>query len=87
MVAVADPQFGGVAGAAYVACYHQSCDDLANLDRRALKANSAAVAHAIAKYSRSTRSVNGDSTGHEPPPAAARQARSHHRHPGDPVAR
>ena len=80
-------QFGGEAGAAYDACYHQSCDDLANLDRRALKANSAAVAHAIAKYSRSTRSVNGDSTGHEPPPAAARQARSHHRHPGDPVAR
>ena len=80
-------QFGGEAGAAYDACYHQSCDNLANLDMRALKANSAAIAHAIAKYSRSTRSVNGDSTGHEPPPVEARQARAHHRHPGDPVAR
>ena len=29
-------QFGGEAGAAYDACYHQSCDNLANLDTRAL---------------------------------------------------
>jgi hypothetical protein len=60
-------QFGGTAGEAYDECYHSECDDLGNVNRRALKANTAAIAHAVAKYARSTRSVNGNDTGHEPP--------------------
>ncbi len=79
--------FGGQAGEAYDSCYHQPCDDLGNVSRRALKANTTAIAHAIWKYARSTRSVNGNSNGHEPPTDETRQSRGHHRHPGDPVAR
>ena len=60
-------QFGGTAGVAYDECYHSECDDLGNLDRRALRANTAAIAHALAKYARSTSSVNGSETGHQPP--------------------
>ena len=80
--------FGGTAGEAYDPCYHQSCDDLGNLSMRALKLNSKAIAHAVAKYARSTRTVNGDRSGHEPPaPTATRRAQHQHHHPGDPVAR
>ena len=80
-------KFGGTAGEAYDSCYHASCDDLGNLSMRALKVNSKAVAHAIAKYARSTRSVNGDRNGHEPPAPEATRGRSSHRDPGDPFAR
>ncbi len=83
--------FGGVAGEAYDPCYHAECDDLGNLSMDALRANTAAIKHAITKYARSTRSVNGDRTGHRPPPAAPRSsahhAGHHHGHPGDPAAR
>jgi Zn-dependent M28 family amino/carboxypeptidase len=64
--------FGGTAGEAYDSCYHQDCDDLGNVSRAALKANTAAIMHAVMKYARSTTSVNGDSTGHEPPAPDAR---------------
>ena len=63
--------FGGTAGEAYDPCYHQSGDDLGNVSREALRANLAAILHAVERYARSTRSVNGESTGHEPPPPAA----------------
>ncbi|WP_372728939.1 M28 family peptidase [Nocardioides sp.] len=83
-------QFGGTAGEAYDPCYHAACDDMTNLSRRALRANTAAIAHMVARFARSTRAVNGDSTGHEPP-AEPRHAHAHprhqHRHAEDPVKR
>ncbi len=38
--------FGGTAGEAYDPCYHQACDDIANLNVRSLNEMSDAVAHA-----------------------------------------
>jgi Zn-dependent M28 family amino/carboxypeptidase len=38
--------FGGEAGAAHDPCYHRACDDLDNLDEKALKQFSDAAAHA-----------------------------------------
>ena len=40
----------------------------------------AAIVHSVMKYARSTKSVNGNDTGHEPPPAAA-SAGPRHRAP------
>ena len=59
--------FGGTAGEAYDECYHQDCDDIGNVSRRALKANLGAIMDSVKRYARTTRTVNGDSTGHEPP--------------------
>jgi Zn-dependent M28 family amino/carboxypeptidase len=67
--------FGGTVGEAYDECYHAACDDLGNVNRSALTANLAAILHAAKTYAKSTKSVNGTRTGHEPPPDAARSAR------------
>ncbi len=67
--------FGGTAGVAYDECYHSACDDLGNVSRAALTANTAAMLHAVKAYAKSTKSVNGKRTGHEPPADAARSAR------------
>jgi Zn-dependent M28 family amino/carboxypeptidase len=74
--------FGGTAGEPYDSCYHGSCDDLGNVSRAAMKANSAAIWHLVKKYARSTRSVNGKRTGHQPPPATAARA-THAKHSHD----
>jgi Zn-dependent M28 family amino/carboxypeptidase len=76
--------FGGTAGVAYDPNYHQVGDTIGNVNRKALTANLAAIKNSVFKYARSTRSVNGDRTGHEPPPPTARAARSHadHHHQG-----
>jgi Zn-dependent M28 family amino/carboxypeptidase len=66
--------FGGTAGEAYDECYHAACDDLGNVSRAALTANLAAMLHAVKTYARSTKAVNGNRSGHEPPPDAARSA-------------
>jgi Zn-dependent M28 family amino/carboxypeptidase len=52
-------KWGGTAGVAYDACYHQACDNLGNIDRRALGRNAGAVAHAVGLYATSTEAVNG----------------------------
>ncbi|MFL6142035.1 MAG: M28 family metallopeptidase [Labedaea sp.] len=52
-------KWGGVAGAAYDACYHQSCDNLGNLDRTVLDSNADAVAWVLAGYAISTEDING----------------------------
>ncbi|MCD0453671.1 M28 family peptidase [Actinocorallia sp. API 0066] len=39
-------RFGGTAGKPYDPCYHRACDTLANLNRRALRVNLGAMAHA-----------------------------------------
>jgi Zn-dependent M28 family amino/carboxypeptidase len=51
--------FGGTAGVAYDACYHQACDTIANVNVDAIDHNSDAIAHAILTYGMSTQSVNG----------------------------
>ncbi len=52
--------FGGVAGAAYDACYHAACDDTNNLSIEALDQMSDAVAHLTVTYAMSTFAVNGE---------------------------
>lgn len=42
--------WGGTAGEAYDPCYHQACDTLDNVDRKALEANADAVAHATLTF-------------------------------------
>ena len=56
-------KWGGSAGVAYDACYHQACDDLGNLDRTALERTSDAIAWVTATYAISTEDVNGVSPG------------------------
>lgn len=62
--------FGGTAGVAYDACYHQACDGLTNTNRDAIDFNSDAIAHAVLTYARDlssltapvTSAVRGDGT-------------------------
>jgi Zn-dependent M28 family amino/carboxypeptidase len=51
--------YGGKAGVAFDPCYHQACDDIGNVSRRALKQMAPAVADAVARYSVSTDSLGG----------------------------
>ncbi|WP_079122942.1 M28 family peptidase [Streptomyces abyssalis] len=43
--------WGGQAGAAYDGCYHQECDDLDNVNRKALDLNVKVIADAVGHYS------------------------------------
>ncbi len=43
-------QFGGRAGQMYDSCYHQSCDDLSNIDRPELRRNTGALAWTIGRF-------------------------------------
>jgi hypothetical protein len=65
-------KWGGQAGVAYDRCYHQACDGMDNLDRRALERNADAMAWVVATYGVSTRDVNGEHSGR--PRADARAA-------------
>ncbi|MGK5499967.1 M28 family metallopeptidase [Streptomyces sp. URMC 125] len=49
--------WGGEAGVAYDACYHQACDDLRNVNRKALDANVDVIAHAVGVYAWDTGSL------------------------------
>ncbi len=60
--------YGGVAGVAYDHCYHQACDDLDNVNMKAVDEMSDAVAHAILTYAMSTQTVNGGHKGHPTSP-------------------
>jgi Zn-dependent M28 family amino/carboxypeptidase len=51
--------YGGTPGEAYDPCYHQACDDIDNVSKRALGQMSDAIAHAVFTFAMSTRSVNG----------------------------
>lgn len=46
-------RFGGEAGVAYDACYHQACDNLDNLNIEPWLVNTQAIAHAVGFYARS----------------------------------
>ncbi|MEU6641245.1 M28 family metallopeptidase [Saccharomonospora sp. NPDC046836] len=51
--------WGGQAGVAYDSCYHQSCDDLDNVDLVALDRMADAMAWTVGKYALSTEDLNG----------------------------
>jgi Zn-dependent M28 family amino/carboxypeptidase len=51
--------YGGTPGEAYDPCYHQACDDIDNVSKRALGQMSDAIAHSIYTLGMSTKSVNG----------------------------
>ncbi|MEI8407235.1 MULTISPECIES: M28 family metallopeptidase [unclassified Kribbella] len=49
--------FGGTAGVAYDACYHQACDTIANPNLTALDINSDAIADSTARYAFNLTSI------------------------------
>ncbi|WP_433830334.1 M28 family metallopeptidase [Actinoplanes sp. CA-015351] len=51
--------WGGVAGESFDPCYHIACDDIGNLDYKALEINSDLIAFAQLTFAFSTESVNG----------------------------
>ncbi len=52
--------FGGTAGEAYDACYHQACDDINNINMRAINQFTNAMADVTARYGTSTRALQAD---------------------------
>ena len=60
--------YGGTAGAAYDACYHQACDTIDNLSKRALSQFGKAAAHAVLYFAMTKENVR---------PAAAAATASH----------
>ncbi|MGH9132433.1 MAG: M28 family peptidase, partial [Ilumatobacteraceae bacterium] len=52
-------KWGGEAGIPFDPCYHQECDNLGNVNRDAVDANSDALAWTVASYGVSTEDVNG----------------------------
>ncbi len=53
-------RFGGTAGEAYDACYHQACDTVGNVNMRAINQFSDAMADAVARFGRSTSALQAD---------------------------
>ncbi|KAL0074385.1 hypothetical protein F4703DRAFT_1366302 [Phycomyces blakesleeanus] len=51
-------KYGGEAGVAYDSCYHESCDDINNLNHHAFLLHARGLAHALAVYSQSTESID-----------------------------
>ncbi|MWB98003.1 M28 family metallopeptidase [Agromyces seonyuensis] len=51
--------WGGVAGESYDQCYHQACDTIENIDKKALYTNLGAVGTAVLEFAGSTEAVNG----------------------------
>ncbi|MEO3799379.1 M28 family metallopeptidase [Nonomuraea sp. B1E8] len=49
--------FGGTAGTAYDACYHQACDTIRNVSRTALDVNADAIADSAARFAFDLRSI------------------------------
>lgn len=75
--------FGGEAGEAYDACYHQACDDLSNVNMTAVRVNTKAIASLVGTYAFSTKTVNGRATGHDRRNATTPLAHGHgHGHGG-----
>lgn len=55
--------YGGTAGVAYDACYHQACDTIDNLSTAALDEMSDAAAHATLTFAMTTSAVQGTDKG------------------------
>jgi Zn-dependent M28 family amino/carboxypeptidase len=58
-------KYGGTAGVAYDACYHEACDTRANISMTGLDQMVDAAAHATYVLSRSTKAVNGNGSGNK----------------------
>lgn len=56
--------FGGTAGESYDPCYHQTCDDLGNVDGTVLHQMADAVAHAVLTFAMDASEVTGSGSGH-----------------------
>ena len=52
-------KFGGTAGVAYDACYHQACDDISNVNLMGLDQLADAAAHAVLTFAETTSAVSG----------------------------
>lgn len=52
--------WGGKAGVAYDECYHLECDDLKNVDKKALDINVKAIAHAVGHYAWDTSTLEDE---------------------------
>ncbi|MCD9198058.1 M20/M25/M40 family metallo-hydrolase [Aeromicrobium wangtongii] len=52
--------FGGTAGVAYDVCYHQACDDITNINTRALDQLGDAAAHSVGVLALSKQGLYGD---------------------------
>ncbi|QIQ06971.1 M28 family peptidase [Streptomyces liangshanensis] len=50
-------KYGGQAGVAYDACYHSACDDLSNINKKALDVNVDIIADAVGTYAHDLRSI------------------------------
>lgn len=66
--------FGGVAGQAYDACYHQACDTINNLNNEAFELNSKAIAYAVGYYARDLSTIPVHSEGAKKRMVEKRQA-------------
>lgn len=71
-------RYGGTAGIALDPCYHAACDDLNNIDRRALEVNGDAMAFVTSWLSLSTRVVDDEIAASQPTgPSLKRAARAY----------
>lgn len=68
-------RYGGTAGEAFDPCYHQACDNINNLDRRALEVNGDAIAFVTSWFALSTKLID-DEKATPPTPAPLMKARS-----------
>jgi Zn-dependent M28 family amino/carboxypeptidase len=51
--------YGGTAGTAYDACYHQACDTITNLNKRSIDQLADGAAHATLTFAQTTSAVKG----------------------------
>ncbi|MCE7004854.1 M28 family metallopeptidase [Kibdelosporangium philippinense] len=59
MTAEQAAKWGGQAGVAYDKCYHSACDNLFNINRKALGTQATAISYVVTAYGHSTEDVNG----------------------------
>jgi Zn-dependent M28 family amino/carboxypeptidase len=53
-------KWGGTAGIAYDPCYHQACDTIANVSRKALRINADAIAYVVYLFASRKEAINED---------------------------
>jgi Zn-dependent M28 family amino/carboxypeptidase len=60
--------YGGEAGVAFDECYHAKCDDIGNLNERAIEVNADAIAYVTALLANSTKVIDNEITAAEEVP-------------------
>ncbi|MGA8118169.1 MAG: M28 family peptidase, partial [Actinocatenispora sp.] len=63
-------RYGGQAGQMFDSCYHQSCDDLANVDRPELARNAGALAFTVGRFALDVGDVTASRSPSPPRPTA-----------------